>query len=345
MSCGRTRAGGTKRNRLSSRSYSRIRCKRLAPSLESDQPSWPETWLSWLSFVTDSANPPFTPEKALSKHGEKQNDILEGPMRLPPFQYIEPANVEEALSIISTHRETVKIMAGGTDLVNRMRLRLLEPAFVMNIGKLRNMDGIDTGDTETIMGANTRLREIAGAPLVNKRFRAIAEAAFQVASPAITNMATAGGNILQNTRCIDYNKSGMVLNGLERCHKRGGNVCLAVKGSKRCFSVYQGDMAPALIAFDARCVLEKKGSTRTVSLTELFTGNGAAPLAIGADELLTKIILPNPGASTAPLTGSYDSEEARTIRWHPLRHSSLSRRIGRSPDAVLSLAPLGVLRR
>jgi 4-hydroxybenzoyl-CoA reductase subunit beta len=105
-------------------------------------------------------------------------------------------------------------------------------------------------------------------------------------------MATIGGNVLQDTRCMYYNQSGLVLNGLERCHKRGGNVCLAVKGSKRCFSVYQGDMAPALIAFDARCVLEKKGSTRTISLTELFTGNGAAPFAIKADELLTKIVIP-----------------------------------------------------
>jgi 4-hydroxybenzoyl-CoA reductase subunit beta len=215
-------------------------------------------------------------------------------MRLPPFQYLEPANLEEALSIIRSLKETVKIMAGGTDLVNRMKLRLIEPAFVMNIGKLRNMDGIDIGDTETVIGANTRLREIAGAPPVNKKFRAIAEAAFQVASPAITNMATTGGNILQNTRCMYYDQSGIVLNGLERCHKRGGNVCLAVNGSKRCFSVYQGDLAPALIAFDARCVLERMGSTRTVSLIELFTGNGAAPLAIGADELLTKIIIPEP---------------------------------------------------
>ena len=215
-------------------------------------------------------------------------------MRLPPFQYLEPADLEEALSIISTRKETVKIMAGGTDLVNRMKWRLIEPAFVMNIGKLRSMDGIDLLDTETVIGANTRLREIAGAPAVNKRFRAIAEAAFQVASPAITNMATAGGNILQNTRCMYYNQSGMVLNGLERCHKRGGNVCLAVKGSKRCFSVYQGDMAPAFMAFDARCVLEKKGSARTVSVAELFTGSGAAPFALGADELLTKIIIPNP---------------------------------------------------
>jgi 4-hydroxybenzoyl-CoA reductase subunit beta len=213
-------------------------------------------------------------------------------MRLPPFQYMEPASVEEALSILRTHGETARIMAGGTDLVNRMKLRLLEPAFVIHIGKLPNMDGIEIGDAETVIGANVRLREIAGAPLISKKFRAVAEAVFQVASPAITNMATLAGNLLQNTRCMYYNQPGMVLNGLERCHKRGGKVCLAVKGGKRCFSVYQGDMAPALIAFDARCVLEKKGSKRTIPLTELFTGNGVAPFTLGADELLTKIILP-----------------------------------------------------
>ena len=215
-------------------------------------------------------------------------------MRLPPFQYLEPATLEEALSILNTLKEAVKILAGGTDLVNRMKLRLTEPAFVMNIGRLRNMSGLDAGDTETVIGANTRLKEIAGSRLVNKRFRAVAEAALQVASPTITNMATLGGNLLQNTRCLYYDQSGMVRNGLERCHKRGGAVCLAVKGSKRCFSVHQGDMPPALIAFNARCVLEKKGSTRTVSLVELFTGNGVTPFAIGADELLTRIILPNP---------------------------------------------------
>ncbi len=218
-------------------------------------------------------------------------------MRLPPFQYLEPANVEEALSLLSTHREAVRIMAGGTDLVNRMKLRLIEPAFVMNIGKLRDLDGISMGETETVLGANTRLVDIARAPAVNQKFKAVAEAAFQVASSAIANMATTGGNILQGSRCIYYNQSGIVLSGLERCHKRGGAVCLAVKGSKRCFSVYQGDMAPALIAFNACCVLEKKGSTRTIPLLDLFTGNGASPLAIGTDELLTKIILPNPGGA------------------------------------------------
>jgi 4-hydroxybenzoyl-CoA reductase subunit beta len=214
-------------------------------------------------------------------------------MRLPPFQYLEPTKVEEALSIIGIHKDTVKIMAGGTDLLNRMKLGLIEPALVMNIGRLQDMDGIDLGETETVIGANAKLKEIAEAPLINKKFRAIAEATLQVASPTITNMATLGGNLLQNTRCMYYDQSGMVLNGLERCHKRGGTICLAVKGSKRCFSVYQGDLAPALIAFDARCILEKKGSTRTISITELFTGNGVNPFAMDADELLTKIIIPN----------------------------------------------------
>lgn len=218
-------------------------------------------------------------------------------MRLPPFQFLEPTNVEEALSMIHAQKENIKIMAGGTDLLNRMRLRLIEPAFVLNIGKLQDMDSIAREKSETIIGVNTKLKDIARSSLLQKTFAAVAEAAFQVASPTVLNMATAGGNLLQDTRCLFYNQSGIVLNGKERCHKREGATCLAVKASKRCFSVYQGDMAPALIAFDAKGILEKKGSTRTVSLAELFTGNGITPFAIGADELLTKIILPRPGGT------------------------------------------------
>jgi len=105
-------------------------------------------------------------------------------------------------------------------------------------------------------------------------------------------MGTIGGNILQNTRCLFYNQSEIVLKGLDVCHKRGGASCLAVKGSKRCFSVYQGDMAPALIAFDAQCVLEKSGSRRTIPIIDLFTGIGTQPLSIENNELLTGIIIP-----------------------------------------------------
>lgn len=215
-------------------------------------------------------------------------------MRLPPFQFLDPTDLEEALTILSTQKETVKVMAGGTDLLNRMRLRLIEPTSVMNIGKLQGFEGIEVRGNETLIGATTKLRDITRSSLLHQRFRAIAEAAYEVASPTLLHMATIGGNLLQNTRCLYYNQSRLVLSGVERCYKRGGNTCLAVKGSKHCFSVYQGDLAPALIAFDAKCVLEKKGSKRTVAVSELFTGNGVTPLGIDSDELLTAILLPQP---------------------------------------------------
>lgn len=218
-------------------------------------------------------------------------------MRLPPFQYLEPMNLDDALSMLASHREAITIVAGGTEILPRMKLRLIEPALIMNIGNLQALEGIETSDSEIAIGANTKLKELTGSKMVHEKYRAIAEAASQVASPTVTNMATLAGNILQNTRCLFYNQSGIVLNGLERCHKRGGKVCLAVKGSTRCFSVYQSDMAPPLIAFDARCVLEKKGSARTIPITELFSGNGVTPFTLGGDELLTKIIIPLPKTS------------------------------------------------
>jgi len=213
-------------------------------------------------------------------------------MRLPRFEYLEPANIAETLSMLDAYRGTVQVLAGGTEVLNCLKLRLTNPRYLMNIRKLRELDGIVDEEQSISIGANVLLREIQESPLLHKKFRAIAEAALQVAAPPLANMGTLGGNILQNTRCLFYNQSAIVLSGLDICHKRGGTSCLAVKGSNRCFSVYQGDMAPALIAFDARCVIEKRGAQRTIPLVDLFTGSGAHPLSIENNELLTKIIVP-----------------------------------------------------
>jgi 4-hydroxybenzoyl-CoA reductase subunit beta len=213
-------------------------------------------------------------------------------MRLPPFQYLEPGTITEALSMMGMYTDTVKVVAGGTEAIAHLKLRLISPTYVMNIKKIRDMTGIYENEKEIIIGANTTLKEIADSALIKDKCKAIGEAASQVASPTIAAMGTIGGNILQNTRCMSYDQSEIVLKGFEPCYKRGGKVCLAVKGSKRCFSVYQGDMAPAVIAFDGKCVLEKKGSIRTVPVTDLFTGNGIKPFSIGSDEILTKVIIP-----------------------------------------------------
>jgi 4-hydroxybenzoyl-CoA reductase subunit beta len=215
-------------------------------------------------------------------------------MRLPSFQYLEPTQVDEAVSILDTYRDQVKICAGGTEVLNHLKLRLIQPATVMNIRKLPDLEGISEEAQEVVIGANTTIKEISQSRLMKESVQAVAEAAFQTASPTIAAMATLGGNLLQNTRCQMYNQSGIVLQGLPVCHKRGGSVCLAVKGGQRCFSVYQGDLAPALMALKAKCVLVKKGSSRTIPLSELFTGNGIKPLALEEGELLIRIIVPKP---------------------------------------------------
>jgi len=213
-------------------------------------------------------------------------------MKLPPFEYLEPSTVPEALSMLDAYRDRVQIIAGGTEVVNRLRLRLIRPDYIMNIKKLRDLEGIVEHEQSIIIGANVSVNEIRDSSLLQDKYKAIAEAAFQVAAPPLAHMGTIGGNILQNTRCLFYNQSEIVLKGLGVCHKRGGASCLAVKGGKRCFSVYQGDMAPALIAFDAQCVLEKSGSRRTIPIRALFTGQGTQPFSIENNELLTGIIIP-----------------------------------------------------
>ena len=99
-----------------------------------------------------------------------------------------------------------------------------------------------------------------------------------MAAPPIQNIATIGGNLLQNSRCLFYNQSELVRKAAPPCIKQGGKTCAAVKGSTRCFSVYQGDMAPSLIAFNATAVLQKAGGTRRVPVSELFSHNGKRPL-------------------------------------------------------------------
>jgi CO/xanthine dehydrogenase FAD-binding subunit len=127
---------------------------------------------------------------------------------------------------------------------------------------------------------------------------AISQAASEVGAPPIQNIGTLGGNLLQNSRCLFYNQSELVRSAAKPCLKVGGQLCHAVKSSKKCFSVYQGDTAPALLCFGATVKLQKKDSSRTCALAELFTGSGESPFSITKDELLTEVRVPLPPAGS-----------------------------------------------
>ena len=241
-------------------------------------------------------------------------------MRLPPFQYLAPRTTEEALEIMSRYKGKVRIIAGGTDIINLLRQRLLTPPYVMSLKGVAGLTGVKKTRGALVIAAGTTLRNIAEASEVRASFAAIAQSAGLVAAPPIQNIATIGGNLLQGTRCLFYNQSELVRGASAPCLKRGGKVCAAVKGSKRCFSVYQGDMAPSLIAFNAKAVLKRSGASRTVPVDTLFSGHGTRPFSLGDDEILTEIIIPLPRGTYG---SSYQKLRLRSGLEYPLISSSV----------------------
>jgi 4-hydroxybenzoyl-CoA reductase subunit beta len=107
-------------------------------------------------------------------------------------------------------------------------------------------------------------------------------------------MGTLGGNLCLNTRCFFYNQSPFWRQARPLCFKTGGEMCHVVKGGDHCYSVYQGDLAPVLIALEARVKVAKKGGEWVIPLLDLYTGRGEKPIALEAREILTEVEIPGP---------------------------------------------------
>jgi 4-hydroxybenzoyl-CoA reductase beta subunit len=128
-------------------------------------------------------------------------------------------------------------------------------------------------------------------------------------------MATVGGNLCQDTRCLYYNQSEFWRGAQPDCFKSGGAVCRAISGADRCHSAYQGDLAPVLIALEARVKLVTKESHRTIPLSELYTGEGERPIRLAPGEMLTEIEVPSPGGAGG---ADYQKLRYRGAMDHPL---------------------------
>jgi 4-hydroxybenzoyl-CoA reductase subunit beta len=261
-------------------------------------------------------------------------------MTLPHFQYFAPASLEESLALMARIGDDLKVIAGATEITGRLKHRLVTPSCVLSLRKVPGLKGIRREENEIVIGAMTTLREIAESALIENACKAVCQAADAVAAPPIQNMATLGGNLLQNTRCLYYNQSELVRKAAKPCIKAGGITCLAVKGGKKCKSVYQGDMAPALLACGAKVKIEKTGSSRLIGLSELFTGSASSPFALGTDELLTEIRLPAPAGRH---TSSYKKLRLRGSLDYPLASAAvfLSFDKGTVSDARLVFGAFG----
>jgi len=215
-------------------------------------------------------------------------------MRLPNFYYREPATLEEVFPIMEENGGNARLLAGGTDLIPLMKYGLEAPSTIVTLKNVTDLEGVIHRETEILVGAMTSLADLLSVPVITDSFAALHQAAEAVAAPPLWNVATIGGNICQNSRCLYYNQSKVWRLEKPPCFKAGGNVCHAVPRGKKCFSVYSGDLATALIALEGSVIVKKKGQERTVPLQNIFTGDGRAPLALGREELIAGVILPLP---------------------------------------------------
>jgi 4-hydroxybenzoyl-CoA reductase subunit beta len=229
-------------------------------------------------------------------------------MSLPDFDHFEPETLEEACKLLKQNGGRTKVIAGGTDLINLMRCRLVEPQVLIDLKNIPELKHFKEDETTGIhIGAAVSLSEIVRSPLVQARVPLLAEACRSVAVPAIQNMATLGGNVCLGTRCFFYNQSKSWRSSGSPCLKAGGSVCHAVKNSKSCYSVFQADAACALVALNARVRLIKENAARILPLSEFYTGNGDVPNGLEDSEIVTEIIVPHQSRRE----GSYEKLSAR----------------------------------
>jgi xanthine dehydrogenase YagS FAD-binding subunit len=204
------------------------------------------------------------------------------------FSYAVAQRLEDAF--VNDGKQTVAI-AGGTELLNWLRLGIAAPARIIDIGRLEGLATIEgRGDTLWI-GALATLNEVGANPLVREHANVLAEACLSAASAQIRNRATLGGNVLQRTRCAYFRAEAPVP---WECNKRApGSGCSARNGlnermalfgwSNECVAVQPSDPLVALAALDANVLMRGARGERKLPVEELHLTpeEAAAELAAG----------------------------------------------------------------
>jgi carbon-monoxide dehydrogenase medium subunit len=175
------------------------------------------------------------------------------------FQYHQPETIEEVCLLLSEHGDDAKILAGGSDLVVKMKQGFLHPEHIINIKKLRELDFIRKDEKVYVIGSLTRLNDIATHQDLRRDLPILPEAASTIGSVQVRNIATIGGNI--------------------------------------CNAAPSADMSPGLLVLEAEAIIAGPEGRRSLPLEKFFAGPGGVDLALG--EMLVEIRAPIPPDGTS----------------------------------------------
>jgi len=211
---------------------------------------------------------------------------------------------------------SIRIIAGGTDLIPSMRQKLFEPEYVLDLRGIAAMRGINPlPDGGVEIGALTTLRAIERSDFLRLHYPVLTEAASTVASPVLRNMGTIGGNICLDTRCLWYNQSLTWRKGCGFCIKKDGDLCHVAPGGTKCWAVFSADTPPALLCLNAEIEIASASGTRRLPLRDFYTGLGDNYRKLQPNELVTRVFLP---ASSAGYHGVYRKLRVRGSIDYPL---------------------------
>jgi xanthine dehydrogenase YagS FAD-binding subunit len=219
-----------------------------------------------------------------------------------PFTYERAADARAAVKA-AAETPNAKFIAGGTNLLDLMKLEIEAPAHLIDVGRLPLAQIEETADGGLLIGAMTTNSQVAADERVRTRYPVLTQAIVAGGSGQLRNKATTGGNLLQRTRCAYFYDTS------KPCNKRApGSGCGALEGLNRnsaifgashaCIATHPSDMAVALVALGAGVeTLSPSGEARTFVLDELHRLPGETPhieTHLIAGELITAVVLPPP---------------------------------------------------
>lgn len=216
-----------------------------------------------------------------------------------PFAYQRPGDVADAVTMLA-QAPNGTFLAGGTNLVDLMRLGVATPDVLVDVRRLGSDRITELPDGGLRIGAAVPNSELAADRRVRRRYPVLSQALLSGASGQLRNLATTGGNLLQRTRCVYFQ------NVTTPCNKRQpGSGCSALEGYHRelailgwsdaCVATHPSDMAVALAALEAVVRAQGPGGERTIPLTDLHRLPGDHPerdTVLGGGELITAVDLP-----------------------------------------------------
>jgi len=214
---------------------------------------------------------------------------------MKPFQYVTAASPASARELAG---DQGRYLAGGIDLLGEMKEGISEPRILVNIKSLPGLNKIEPGDKAWAIGANVTVAALEGHAGLRKTFPALAQAAAEVGSQQIRNMATAGGNLAQHSRCWYYRHRHI------QCLKKGGETCYARSGENKYHSLFTGNtcispvvsnLAVALAALEATAIVQRGDKKAPMTIADLYAkawDNPTCHNSLEPGDLILKVEVP-----------------------------------------------------